>query len=446
MNKTEISALAKKAQEGDRAAFETLYREFYEKVFFFAKRNIGNADAAQDIASETFAIALENISKLRSGESFIGWLYSIAYSKCVRSIKDSSRAEHFEDDEQMERTLADAALNEPIMLPEDYAVNNDTKEKLKSIIDGLPADQRSAVILYYYEDMSVAEVAGSLGTNENNAKQKLYKARKTIRKRIEKLFGSGMLAAFPINSLLSNTADASYAKAAASGAARLAGKSIAVKLVTAGAVAVAAFGVPLALGRLENNMGNYRPEKDIVTDSRSEQTAQFGEYVTENEHFRITIETKDYTDGQLSFIAAIEGLDDIGKEYIKTSTEMQWAESSKTLDPFTMTEDEYNDKVEEYDKLHKNDRFMSLFPQMYYKDKSGGKHWYHSADIENATFRGKPLSENDPCFLQGAFDITDNTDSIRVEFLDLRQNRSPEEMTAGIFEEMSIDIPFGGVK
>ncbi|WP_028511290.1 sigma-70 family RNA polymerase sigma factor [Ruminococcus sp. NK3A76] len=446
MNKTEISALAKKAQKGDKVAFETLYREFHEKVFFFAKRNVKNADAAQDIASETFAAAFENISKLRSGESFIGWLYSIAYSKCVKSIKDSSGSEHFEDDEQMERTLADAALNEPIMLPEDYAVNKDTKEKLKAVIDGLPADQRSAVILYYFEDMSVAEVAGSLGTNENNAKQKLYKARKTIRKRIEKLFGSGMLAAFPINSLLSDTADASYAKAAASGAARLAGKSIAVKLVTAGAVAVAAFGVPLALGRLDNNMGNYRPEKDIVTDSRSEQTAQFGEYVTENEHFRITIETKDYTDGQLRFIAAIEGLDDVGKEYIKASTEMQWAEFSKTLDPFTMTEDEYNGKVEEYDKLHKNDRFMSLFPQMYYTAKSGEKHWYHSADIKDATFKGEPLSENDPCIIQGAFDITDNTDSIRVEFLDLRQNRSPEEMTAGVFEEMSIDIPFGGVK
>ena len=255
-----------------------------------------------------------------------------------------------------------------------------------------------------------------------------------------------MLAAFPINSLLSDTADASYAKAAASGAARLAGKSIAVKLVTAGAVAAAAFGVPLALGRLENSMGNYRPEKDIVTDNRSELTPQLVEYVTENEHFRITIETKDYTDGQLSFIAAIEGLDDIGKEYIKTSTEMQWAEFSKTLDPFTMTEDEYNGKVEEYDKLHKNDRFMSLFPQMYYKDKNGGKHWYHSADIKDATFKGEPLSENDPCVLQGAFDITDNTDNIRVEFLDLRQNRSPEEMTAGVFEKMSIDIPFWGVK
>ncbi|WP_028508784.1 sigma factor [Ruminococcus sp. NK3A76] len=109
MNKTEISALAKKAQKGDKVAFETLYREFHEKVFFFAKRNVKNADAAQDIASETFAAAFENISKLRSGESFIGWLYSIAYSKCVKSIKDSSGSEHFEDDEQMERTLADAA-------------------------------------------------------------------------------------------------------------------------------------------------------------------------------------------------------------------------------------------------------------------------------------------------------------------------------------------------
>ena len=97
------------------------------------------------------------------------------------------------------------------MLPEDYAVNTDTKEKLKSVIDELPADQRSAVILYYYQDMSAAEVASSLGIKENNAKQKLYKARKTLRKRIEKLFGSDMLAAVPISALLSNTVDAKIA-------------------------------------------------------------------------------------------------------------------------------------------------------------------------------------------------------------------------------------------
>lgn len=439
MNKAEISVLADKAQAGDKAAFEALYNEFYGKVYFFAKRNVGNGDKAQDIASETFVTALESISQLRSGESFIGWLYSIAYSKCVSAIKDSTKSEHFENDEQMEKALADTSLNEPVMLPEDYAVNVDTKEKLKSVIDELPADQRSAVILYYYQDMSVSEVASSLGIKENNAKQKLYKARKTLRKRIEKLFGSDMLAAVPISALLSNTVDASYANAAASGAARVAGTSLAVKLVTAGTVAVAALGVPMVLNGLGDNMGDYRPEKTII----AEQGFSANVYTTQNEHFRLTVETKDYKNGTLRFVAAIEGLDELGKEYINNSTIMQFSEFSKTLDPFSMTEDEYNSKVEEYDEQHKNDEYMSLFPQIYYKDKSGDKHWYHSTQIPDVTFMGKPL-QDDPCIMTCAFDIEEGTDSITVQLLDLRQNKALNEMTAGVFKGMSIDIFLGG--
>ena len=261
MNKTEITALAQRAQAGDKAAFEALYNEFSDKVYFFAKRNVGSSEAARDITSDTFVTALEDIDKLRSGESFIGWLYSIAYNKCVKYNNDSSHTEHFDDDTQLENAVNEKALNEPVMLPEDYVTNVETREQLKSVIDRLPADQRSAVILYYYDDMSVPEVAKALGTNEHNASQKLYAARKRIRKGLEKLFGKGgMLAAVPMGALLNNTVDPSYAHAAA-GAARVAGKSFAVKLIGFGTAAAVAVGVPIALHNLsEKNGGDYRPE------------------------------------------------------------------------------------------------------------------------------------------------------------------------------------------
>lgn len=74
MNKAEINKLVVRAQNGDRSAFEELYNEFRDRVFFFAKRTAGNADAAEDITSETFVKALESIGTLGEGESFVGWL------------------------------------------------------------------------------------------------------------------------------------------------------------------------------------------------------------------------------------------------------------------------------------------------------------------------------------------------------------------------------------
>ena len=262
MNRKEISALAARAKAGDRTAFEALYIEFSEKVFFFALRSTDSSEAARDITSETFVTALEHIGELRNDESFIGWLYSVAYSKCVKYNKESSLSESFGDDAGLDSAVKGSSLAEPLMLPEDYVSDKETREQLKAVIDGLPPELRSAVILYYYEDMSVAEVAKSLGVNENSAKHKLFRARSVIRRKIEKLFGSGaLLAAVPMETLLHNTADASFGHAAAVGVAKVTGKSITVKLLGFGTAAAVAVGVPAALNRLDRGYGgDYRPE------------------------------------------------------------------------------------------------------------------------------------------------------------------------------------------
>ena len=68
MNKAEINKLVVRAQNGDRSAFEELYNEFRDRVFFFVKRTTGSDDAAEDITSETFVKALESIGTLREGD------------------------------------------------------------------------------------------------------------------------------------------------------------------------------------------------------------------------------------------------------------------------------------------------------------------------------------------------------------------------------------------
>ena len=267
MNRNEQKELVSRAQAGDRSAFEALYNENMERVYAFAKRNLGSDDAARDVAAETFASALEHIGELRSGESFIGWLYSIAYSKCADRLRENSRTEHFETDSELEKAVQDQALNEPIMLPDDYAVNAETKRLLGEIIDSLSPDQRSAVILYYYDELSIPEVAKALGTNENNTRQKLHKARGRIRKQVEKLIGKGaMFAAVPLGAVLNNTADASYARAAVSGAARVKRVGLGIKITAIGAAATVAVGVPIALHNTGG--GDYRPE-DLTSNAEN---------------------------------------------------------------------------------------------------------------------------------------------------------------------------------
>ena len=205
MERADIKALAESFGKGDKAAFEKLYQEFHEKVYFFIIRIVDSPDTAEDLTSETFTTAFEHISQLKSGESFVGWLYSIAYSKCAKHLKELSRNISNDD---LEYLLEAGRLNEPILLPDDYAENEETKEQLKSIIDSLSPDMRAAVIMYYYDEMTIPEVAEALETNENNVSQRLYKARKRIKEKVEKLIGKdGLFAAVPMSAVLENLSD-----------------------------------------------------------------------------------------------------------------------------------------------------------------------------------------------------------------------------------------------
>ena len=237
MNKSDIAQLAVKVKNGDSAAFEKLYKEFYPKVYYFARQNVGSPDAAEDITAETFCAAMECIGSLRSEESFVGWLYCIAYRKCADYIKTAEL-----DRKQREQASQLAALSEPLMLPDDYAVNEQTKQQLQTMIDSLPPDMRSAMILYYYDNLSVAEVARVIGTNENNANQKLHRARQKIKKQIEKLAGKGTLfAAVPINSLFANLENAGLLSGAG----------------TIAAAAAVGVGVPVGLSALSGGTARH---------------------------------------------------------------------------------------------------------------------------------------------------------------------------------------------
>ena len=72
-NKTQQDLVAA-AKEGDKAAFEKLYNEYRNKIYFFAFKNTGTKEAAEDIVSETFLTAMEKIGELKSEEAFGSWL------------------------------------------------------------------------------------------------------------------------------------------------------------------------------------------------------------------------------------------------------------------------------------------------------------------------------------------------------------------------------------
>lgn len=173
MNKNELRAVVEKAQNGEKTAFEKLYKEFHEKLYFFVLKNVGDKHTAEDITEDSFLASMEGIGSLKEPEHYETWLHSIAFNKCRMYFRQKGREDNISlDDENLSE---DIHADDTVMLPEDYADSKELKRCLKKVIEGLKPEQRSAVILYYYDGMPLKKVSEILEISENAAKQKLLR-------------------------------------------------------------------------------------------------------------------------------------------------------------------------------------------------------------------------------------------------------------------------------
>ena len=251
MNKNELRNVVKNAQNGEKAAFEKLYKEYHEKLYYFVLKNVSDSHTASDITEDSFLDSMRGIASLKEPESYETWLHSIAFNKCRMYYRQKSADNSISlDDENVSENIH---ADDTVMLPEDYADNKELKRCLKKVIEGLRPQQRSAVILYYYDGMPIKKVSEILEISENAAKQKLFKARAKIKKEIEHLFADDTLSAVPISILLRTSLPKKYASSAAATVTSVKTSTAAVKIVGTAAALAVAVSVPVFLRGVNNN-------------------------------------------------------------------------------------------------------------------------------------------------------------------------------------------------
>jgi RNA polymerase sigma-70 factor (ECF subfamily) len=263
MKKNELIDIVEQAKAGNKNAFKALYEDYYDRLYFFVLKNVDSKEAAEDITQDTFLKSMEKIDSLEKPENYVSWLHSIAYNKCTDMFRSRKSDVYFDTDEEFEAAMESHSLNEPIMVPEDYATDKDRARQLKAMIDSLKPDMKSALILYYYNDMNLADVAKTMGIPENTVKQKLFRARKKLKSKIEEMAGKGIvLSAVPMNRLLRGTVSPKKAAAMVTrSGASLSSIPMIGKIAGISAAAVIAVGVPMSLSRMDKNAdiaGNVR--------------------------------------------------------------------------------------------------------------------------------------------------------------------------------------------
>lgn len=184
MEREQLVSLVTRAQNGDGNALNELFNAFYDNVYYFALKTVKDSDLAADITQESFVEILSTINNLKEPAAFVTWMKQITYHQCTRYFK--KKKDVLVDETEDGDTIFDTVKEENSdFIPDEALDKDDFKKTILAILDELSEEQRSATVMYYFDELSVKQIAEIQGVSEGTIKSRLNYARKAIKASVE---------------------------------------------------------------------------------------------------------------------------------------------------------------------------------------------------------------------------------------------------------------------
>jgi RNA polymerase sigma-70 factor (ECF subfamily) len=166
------------AQQGSDEAFTHLVETYQTHVYNLCYRMLGEAEAAEDAAQETFLRAYQHLHRYDRRRPFGTWLLSIAAHYCIDRLRrrkfSMSSIEQDEDEGGFELPDTDSPN------PESEAIYGEQRLQMQAVLKRLDSVDRAAIIMRYWHDCSEAEIAESLNLTISAVKSRLHRARRAL--------------------------------------------------------------------------------------------------------------------------------------------------------------------------------------------------------------------------------------------------------------------------
>ena len=167
------------AQQGSDEAFTRLVEEHQTHVYNLCYRMLGEPEAAEDAAQESFLRAYQNLQRYDQNRPFATWLLSIAAHYCIDRLRRRKASVFSLDEENSDGAtyeIADPASPDP----EAESVKREERDRLHVLLKDLDETDRAAVIMRYWNDFSEVEIAESLKLTVSAVKSRLHRARRAL--------------------------------------------------------------------------------------------------------------------------------------------------------------------------------------------------------------------------------------------------------------------------
>ena len=164
-----------KVLEGDRNAFAYLVDKYKTMVYSLALRLVKDREEAEEISQDAFIKVYQSLASFKGKAKFSSWLYRIVYNTAISRLRQQPAGRVSLDEPNISDTLYLESKENYDTLSAD-----ERKKYLKKALDSLDRDEKMFVILYYYEEKDLDEIASIAGLTKTNTKVKLFRARKKM--------------------------------------------------------------------------------------------------------------------------------------------------------------------------------------------------------------------------------------------------------------------------
>ena len=178
----ELAKIVNRIRSGDSAAFSDLYDATYKTVFYHAQTILKNNEDVEDAVQEAYEQAYLNLDKLKNPEAVASWLNQTVSFISLNKVRGTKGAKETFSLDDEDFTFEPIALDADT--PDKVLDQKGTEEIIGSFINALPSEQKTTVMLFYYDEMSVRDIAKAMNCSTGTVKSRLNYARKAIEKAV----------------------------------------------------------------------------------------------------------------------------------------------------------------------------------------------------------------------------------------------------------------------
>lgn len=164
-------------KNGSQAAMEVLVQRHYKNIFAYIYRKVGDYHLAYDLTQETFVKMMKSINNYKPYGKFSNWLLTIAVNQC-RDYFRSSKFKQMDNEQEFQDWIPDEKENIAQLLSKKVE-----SERVRTALQQLPDFQREAIILQYYHDLKIREIAKITHSKEATVKSRLRQGIQKLQKK-----------------------------------------------------------------------------------------------------------------------------------------------------------------------------------------------------------------------------------------------------------------------